>query len=73
MGALALVVLSSVGTKAQGTITYHSDGLSLSGTVPLECDPMSEDDPNDLVSAIASENLQTSDIRRIDWKALMRH
>jgi len=33
---------------AQGAVTYNCAELSLSGTTALKCDPVSEDDPNDL-------------------------
>ena len=34
--------------NAQGTITYSCTELNISGTVPLKCNQISEDDPNDL-------------------------
>ncbi len=44
-GVLALLCSN---TKAQNTITYSCSALNFSGTTALKCNPISEDDPNDL-------------------------
>jgi hypothetical protein len=45
---ISTLVVVSFRALAQGSITYNCSALNLSGTSPLKCDPVSEDDPNDL-------------------------
>src|SRR5215469_14565165 len=47
---VVLAVLTSLcfNANAQNTITYSCTALNFSGTSPLKCNPISEDDPNDL-------------------------
>ncbi|HEY8781868.1 MAG TPA: hypothetical protein VIM16_09655 [Mucilaginibacter sp.] len=48
IGIIVLFIFSSHMVMAQGAVTYNCAELSLSGTTALKCDPVSEDDPNDL-------------------------
>src|ERR1700733_681206 len=46
--ALALSCLWLGRANAQSSIAYSCGALNLSGTAPLKCNPVAEDDPNDL-------------------------
>ena len=46
--ALALSCLWLGRANAQSNISYSCGALNLSGTAPLKCNPVAEDDPNDL-------------------------